>query len=73
MRGIFFIYFLLSLIVSACGVNKKAEIHYQDGLVHLTDRRFFKAIESFSTAIEFDKYHAKAYFSRGLTYTAMSD
>ncbi len=73
MRWTLIIYILLSHIVSACGVNKKAEIHYQDGLVHLTEMRFIKAIESFSTAIERDKYHAKAYFSRGMTNAAMSD
>src|SRR5690606_25807377 len=52
---------------------KTAEYHFQRGLIHLQDKKYFAAAASFNNAIRLDPKNAKAYYNLGLSYVGLSE
>lgn len=61
-----------SVLLFGCG-QKKAELLYQEGLKHFSAGNCNEAIDYFTRATKKNKYHARAFFSRGMVYFSLSE
>jgi tetratricopeptide (TPR) repeat protein len=66
-------FFIIFIALASCQQEKKSELLYQEGLQHYKNSEFLDAIEIFSQAIDKNKFHAKAFLSRGQVHLAMAN